>query len=35
MIRENVEIGDPNINGAAGEAKLLDNVKDRICIEFP
>ena len=31
---KNVEIGDPNINGAIVEAKLLDNVKDRTVLVF-
>ena len=26
---KNIEIGNPNINGAVVEAKLLENVKDR------
>ena len=31
---KNVEIGDPNINGAIVEAKLLENVKDRTVLVF-
>ena len=30
----NTEIGNPNIDGAAVEAKLLDNVKDRTVLIF-
>jgi len=31
---KNTEIGDPNIDGATVEAKLLDNVKDRTVLIF-
>jgi len=31
---KNTEIGNPNINGAIVEAKLLDNVKDRTILIF-
>ena len=31
---ESTEIGDPNINGAIVEAKLLDNIKDRTILIF-
>ena len=30
----NTEIGNPNIDGATVEAKLLDNVKDRTILIF-
>ena len=31
---KNTEIGNPNINGAMVEAKLIDNVKDRTILVF-
>ena len=31
---ENTEIGNPSIEGASVEAKLLDNVKDRTILVF-
>jgi len=31
---KNTEIGNPNINGAIVEAKLIDNVKDRTILVF-
>ena len=31
---KNIEIGNPNINGAIVEAKLLENVKDRTILVF-
>ena len=31
---KNTEIGNPNINGALVEAKLIDNVKDRTILVF-
>ena len=31
---KNTEVGNPNINGATVEAKLLDNVKDRTVLIF-
>ena len=31
---KNIEIGNPNINGAVVEAKLLENVKDRTILVF-
>ena len=31
---KNIEIGNPNIEGATVEAKLLDNVKDRTILVF-
>ena len=31
---KNTEIGNPNIEGATVEAKLLDNVKDRTILVF-
>ena len=31
---KNTEIGNPNINGAIVEAKLLDNIKDRTILVF-
>ena len=31
---KNTEIGNPSINGASVEAKLLDNVKDRTILVF-
>ena len=31
---KNTEIGNPNIDGATVEAKLLDNVKDRTILVF-
>ena len=31
---ESTEVGDPNINGAIVEAKLLDNIKDRTILIF-
>ena len=31
---KNTEIGNPNIDGAIVEAKLLDNVKDRTVLIF-
>ena len=31
---KNTEIGNPSINGATVEAKLLDNVKDRTILIF-
>jgi large subunit ribosomal protein L21 len=31
---KNTEVGNPNINGAMVEAKLIDNVKDRTILVF-
>jgi len=31
---KSTEVGDPNINGAIVEAKLLDNIKDRTILIF-
>ena len=31
---KNTEVGNPNIDGATAEAKLLDNVKDRTVLIF-
>ena len=31
---QNIEIGNPSIEGASVEAKLLDNVKDRTILVF-
>ena len=32
--KNNTEIGNPNIDGASVEAKLLDNVKDKTILVF-